>query len=384
MLKDSTTHDITFKTADGGSLGAHRAIIAASSPVFYAMLYGKTKESKESEICLSSTNADMLEKIFTFIYGGVVQVSSDECLTLLQAAHYFDIAALETKCGEMLVSTLDINCDLGSIIKFAVEQQLDLLFTQCLELMEVNAGKVINSPWFKTLPLCMMLAFVKSSKLEVREIDLFLAVARWYKDQENVLSADDKKQVFQLIRYPLMSLSDLLEKVRPTQLADQNFYTAALEYNCMDMSKICKSEFSQNQLSMRKYYFNFSSSPKLLIEHTGKGTVITITEDSWLCSMAEIYPTKEKPVKFKIYVENLSLTGQIRLAGGYEHSWYNSVHYLPHCNRGGEGSFMLNDDDQLITTIGGDENQVPIQNDTCVMRIYFYYCKGARIVIKRL
>ena len=132
MLKDLTTHDVTFTTADGGSLGAHRDIIAASSPLFYAMLYGKTKESKESEICLSSTNADMLEKIFTFIYSGVVQVSSDECLTLLQAAHYFVIAELETKCGEILVSifvsTLDTDCNFSSIITFDVEQQLDLLF----------------------------------------------------------------------------------------------------------------------------------------------------------------------------------------------------------------------------------------------------------------
>ena len=202
LLKDPTTHDVTFKTADGGSLGAHRAIIAANSPVFYAILYGKTKESKESEIFLSSTNANILEKIFTFIYSDVVQVSSDECLTLLQAAHYFDIAALETKCGEILVSTLDIDCNFNSVVTCAVEQQLDLLLTQCQESMEVNAWKVINSPWFNTLPLHMILAFVKSSNLEV---DLFLAVARWYKHQEDVLSADHKKQIFQLIRYPLMS-----------------------------------------------------------------------------------------------------------------------------------------------------------------------------------
>ena len=191
LLKDPTTHDLTFKTADG-NLGAHRAMIAASSPVLHAMLYGKTKESKESEICLSSTNADILKKIFTFIYGGAVQVSSDECLALIQAAHYFDIAALETKCGEVLVSTLDVDYNFSSIITFAVEHQLDLLFTQCLELMEVNAGKVINSLWFNTLPLHMILAFVKSSNLEVREVDLFLAVERWYRHQENVLSADDK------------------------------------------------------------------------------------------------------------------------------------------------------------------------------------------------
>ena len=51
---------------------------------------------------------------------------------LLQAAHYFDIAKLETKCGEILVSifvsTLDIECNFSSIVTFDVEQELDLLY----------------------------------------------------------------------------------------------------------------------------------------------------------------------------------------------------------------------------------------------------------------
>ena len=105
LMEDPTTHDVTFKTADGGSLGAHRAIIAASSPVFHAMLYGKTRESKESEIHLSSTNIDMLKVMFTFIYTGVLQVNSHECLSLLQTAHYFNIATLEVKCSKMLVDS---------------------------------------------------------------------------------------------------------------------------------------------------------------------------------------------------------------------------------------------------------------------------------------
>ena len=57
--------------------------------------------------------------------------------TLLQDAHYFVIAELETKCDEILVSilvsTLDIECNFSSIVTFDVEQKLDLLFMQCLE-----------------------------------------------------------------------------------------------------------------------------------------------------------------------------------------------------------------------------------------------------------
>ena len=99
----------------------------------------------------------------------------------------------------------------------------------------------------------MILAFVKSYNLEVREVDLFLAVPRWHEHQEDVLSADDKKQIFWLIQYPLMTLTDLLGKVKPSQLVDQNLYTAALEYNFMDTTEIYKSDIRQ----CAKVFFNF-------------------------------------------------------------------------------------------------------------------------------
>ena len=379
LMEDPTTHDVTFKTADGGSLGAHRAIIAASSPVFHAMLYGKTRESKESEIYLSSTNIDMLKIMFTFIYTGVVRVDLDECLSLLQVAHYFNIAALEIKCNKMLIDSLDVNCNFSSIITFAVEHQLDLLIKQCCEFMEINANKVIHSLEFTTLPLPMILAFVKSSNLEVREVDLFLAVANWFRHQENILSADDKKQVFQLIRYPLISLNDLLEEVKPSKLADQNLYTAALEYHNMDMSKICASDFSQDQLTVRKYYFNFLMVPGLSIEHTGKGTVIFVTDDSNdgdLYTMAEIFPT-EKPVRFEF-----STTGLIGLEAGYINDDYDYCRLFISYEGNKEGFIMLNDG-FLITEIENDQIRVPMQNEkVCVMRIYIYH--GDRFVIKRL
>jgi len=242
LQEDTTTHDITFKTADGGSLGAHRAIIAASSPVFYALLYGRSKESKENEIYLSSIDPNMLKLIFRFIYTGVVQVNSDECMGLLQAAHYFDLATLGAKCGEKLVSTLDVHSNFSSIITFAIDHQLDLLFKQCIDFMEMNAAKVIYSWEFNVLPLCAILAFLKSSNLEVREIDLFLAVAEWFKHQENMISADDKEQVFQLIRYPLIGLADLIDKVRPLKLI-----SILLHWNIT----ICQKYLNLNSLQIR-------------------------------------------------------------------------------------------------------------------------------------
>ena len=388
LLEDSTTHDVTFKTVDGGSLGAHRAIVAANSPVFHAMLYGRGKESKESEIYLSSINTNMLKMIFTFLYTGMVQVNTDECLGLLQAAHYFNISTLEAKCGEMFANTLNIDCNLSSIITFAIEHQLDLLLKQCLELMEINAEKVIHTLEFNTLPLCMMLDFLKSSNLEVREIDLFLAVAKWIEHNESELSTDNKNQVLQLIRYPLIGLNDLLMGVRPSKLADQNFYTAALEYNNLPISEICESEFSQDQLSLRRYFFDFASAPGLLIEHKAKGTIITLTKESdeELCTMAKICPTVDTPVRFKLYANQSA--GKKIMLGGYYKTNLKSVDPVNLYNCGNkEGSIRLRNN-YLVTEITNGTNgtmQVAVQNEgTCVMCIFISGIANTKVRIQRL
>ena len=47
-----------------------------------------------------------------------------------------------------------------------------------------------------------------------------------------------------------MTLTDLLRKVKPSQLVDENLYTAALEYTFMDTTKTHKSDFPHDQLSV--------------------------------------------------------------------------------------------------------------------------------------
>jgi len=72
----------TFKTSDGGSVSAHRVIIAAGSPVFHAMLYGNMKESSRKEIELPNIDSSTLKKLFSFIYSGHVRTTVMECLQL--------------------------------------------------------------------------------------------------------------------------------------------------------------------------------------------------------------------------------------------------------------------------------------------------------------
>jgi len=99
LLEDFSTHDVVFKTSDGGSVGAHRPIVAAGSPVLRAMLHGK---SSQKEIELPTTDTATLNKLLTYLYTGKVDVNSECIIKLLDAAHHFDISSMETMLAGLL------------------------------------------------------------------------------------------------------------------------------------------------------------------------------------------------------------------------------------------------------------------------------------------
>jgi len=232
MLNDPSTHDVTFKTTDGGSVSCHRAIVAAGSPVFHAMLYGNMKESNEKEIKLQSIDAETLNVLLTFMYTGVASFDMNKCLKLLEAANYFGVTILETHCVDCMDTTLDIeNC--FQIVTFAHNNGFKLLEEKCFSFMFIHAVEFIKSPQFKDLPFEILLKFLESTDVHAPEIDLFLAVVEWYKHQSDKLSgaSDFAKNIFRSIRYPLISKHDLIHIVKKVQEIDFALYTSALEYH---------------------------------------------------------------------------------------------------------------------------------------------------------
>ena len=278
LMEDPSTHDVTFKTSDGGSVSAHRVIVAAGSPVFHAMLYGNMKESSQREIELPNIDSNMLKSLFRYLYCGHIQTSLTDCLELLQAADYFNVSELKTTCHEMIEREMAFSFEFNNFICFnvtiyAVKHHLDSLVEACLNLMENSAASVIQTSWFTSLPLSVLTMFVKSPNLEVRKLNLFLAIDEWYKQQKDTVSSDEIKSLFQQIRYPLIQKNDLIKKVHPTNMADPDLYKAALEYHETD-----KFDGPEEQLKLRKFYFDFKPMGKdddIEIKHTNKGTLIT-------------------------------------------------------------------------------------------------------------
>ena len=264
---------MTFKTSDGGSVSAHRVIVAAGSRVFHAMLYVNMKESSQKEIELPNIDSSTLKMLFRFFYTGHVKASVASCLKLLQAADYFNVSELETVCIDIIEKLLSMdNCH--HITAFAVKHEFKSLLTACISFMEEWASFLVYCDFDvdhdEPFPLPAIVAFLKSSNLEVFELDLFLGIVEWYELQKDMLNSDDIKSLFKLIRYPLIQKKDLVEKVHPTNMADPVLYKAALEYH-----ETNKFDGPEEQITVRTFYFDFDSVHDSVIEHTPKGTIIT-------------------------------------------------------------------------------------------------------------
>ncbi|XP_065887786.1 kelch-like protein 12 isoform X2 [Dysidea avara] len=247
LLNDPSTHDVTFKTSDGGTVSAHKTIVAASSSVFYDMLYRDSSTTGSPYVLQNGVDAVTFSKLITFIYTGKVTVNSTCLDKMLSAACHFKVRSFETTLIKSAENSLNVN-NVIAITIISSNQNCDQLQKCCQKFICANINKVVHCFDFVELPLNVILEVCKSSDLNISEIDLFLAVVRWHSHQK-VFKKPTSKKIFQQIRYPLISSDDLMHKVKPTKLADTNLYTGALEYH------IKPSGYSgpRTQLVNRKY-----------------------------------------------------------------------------------------------------------------------------------
>jgi len=318
LLDNPSTHDVTFKTSDGSSVSAHRAIVAAGSPVFHAMLYGNMAESSQKEIELSSVDSKALSTLLTFVYTGTVKIDSLYIEDVLQASHYFNIASLERHIVDFVTDSLN-NANIVDIVLFAKRINIPQLFDKCLSFMFDHADSITRDISFTHLSSEIVHIFCKSSDLRIKELVLFVAVFRWYKHQD-IIPVTVAKEIFQEIRYPLISESDLVNIVRPLKIADPVLYTAALEYHLVpDKYRGPLSQITSRKPVIQNIKYINVNEQNMTVSHNGSSSIIiTKTHQegflSWngLCAIL-VYPTEQQPVHFRIVLQKVDTSSRIYL-----------------------------------------------------------------------
>ncbi|GJZ97645.1 SKP1/BTB/POZ domain-containing protein, partial [Tanacetum coccineum] len=143
MFSESIHTDINILASDG-SIGAHRAVLAAYSPVFNNMFTHNLKEKDSSSINIPDMSIVVCHAFLSYLYSNNIQYQEflTHRLNLLKAADKYDVTNLKDACQESLIE------DIGSEnvlerLQTAFMYSLPRLKVCCIKYL-VKFGKIFD------------------------------------------------------------------------------------------------------------------------------------------------------------------------------------------------------------------------------------------------
>ncbi|OEL37358.1 BTB/POZ domain-containing protein [Dichanthelium oligosanthes] len=135
MLNEGILSDILVN-AVGGSLRAHRAVLAARSPVFTGMFSHDLREATESTLDIPDMSIGACRAFMSYLYG---DLRAEEFLAhrseLLRAGDKYDVVGLRRACEESMLNDVDKDSAL-EMLHTAHLYGLSMLKRNCLTLLK--------------------------------------------------------------------------------------------------------------------------------------------------------------------------------------------------------------------------------------------------------
>ena len=212
--------DVTF-IVQGEHLPAHRNILAARSEYFRALLYGGLKESKQNEISMD-VPVEAFKYLMTYIYTGCLspkQVNHDDLLDILKLAHQYQFIDLQKAISDYLCKVICLD-NVCAALDTACLLNLPDLASACYTFMEVNSDSIIKQQMFRTISHDILNTLLERSTFYAPEVKLFQAVLDWCR--YNSEQGNQSEELFNKIRFTLMSRDDLLNVVRSANVLSQS------------------------------------------------------------------------------------------------------------------------------------------------------------------
>ncbi|XP_034384131.1 BTB/POZ domain-containing protein 9 isoform X1 [Cyclopterus lumpus] len=209
--------DVTF-VVEGKRFPAHRVILAARCHYFRALLYGGMKESQpQAEVRLEETRAEAFSMLLNYLYTGRASLSSareEVLLDFLGLAHRYGLQPLEDSTSEFLRTVLHTN-NVCLVFDVASLYSLSALSAACCAYMDRHGPEVLNSDGFLMLSKTALLTVARRDSFAASEKEIFQALSRWCRQHED---GADTQEVMSAVRLPLMTLTEMLNVVRPSFL----------------------------------------------------------------------------------------------------------------------------------------------------------------------
>jgi speckle-type POZ protein len=117
-------------------LKAHKNILAARSPVLYAMLSGDMQEAQEDFVRVPDFDSKVMKEVLRFIYCTQVENLDHISRDLIYAAEKFHIEELKEICMSNIIETLSTENVVDSLMISERLSNTKKIFVKCLDVID--------------------------------------------------------------------------------------------------------------------------------------------------------------------------------------------------------------------------------------------------------
>ncbi|XP_053200921.1 protein roadkill-like [Panonychus citri] len=149
LFENHRFSDVTLSVR-GQEFLAHKAILAARSPVFEAMFQHNLEESKQNRVEITDMDQEVLGEMLKFIYTGKSTNLEKMADDLLAAADKYDLERLKVMCEEALCSNLSVETA-AEVLILADMHSASQLKAHAIEYINTHATDVMETQGWKTM-----------------------------------------------------------------------------------------------------------------------------------------------------------------------------------------------------------------------------------------
>eukprot|EP00808_Paulinella_micropora_P015776 g58134.t1 len=271
LLHKKARADVIFLVGDKEEVYAHRLILAASSPVFQAMLYPpKDEQGLRSpvklplKIKIQDCKPEHFLSLLCCIYTDEVEIDPANLPALIQIAKKYQIEKLQMLCSDYMEKDVSLENAID-LFQMAPDLLGDKEFA--LAFIRENMEELVATESFLRLSKDRLLLLLQDDFLCVEEVSLFQALLRWGKHQLSQLKATEQKEqkgtqeatamkevlsdLLPEIRFAVMETDDIATHVAPSKLLDEALMLKLFQYSVLSEREKDSFDFGELKKTAR-------------------------------------------------------------------------------------------------------------------------------------